>query len=202
MELNEMNIDQLKAFADEKGIKYNNRIGEDNLRIKVENALKAPDTPDDTSDISEVETTSTDSSETQGAPPEPTVKKPRVKSSKEIFLERKKKANELVRIRVACMNPNKKDWPGEIISVGSAKLGTYKKYVPFNTPWHVPNIILNAIRDRNCSIFYTVKSPRGDKVRKARQIKEFNVEIMEPLSNKEIKDLADQQAISGSIEKD
>lgn len=182
-ELQDLDLAGLKELAIEKGFKHNKRIGEAKLKVKLTKFLFPKESDEDEDDSNE--TTSTVSKE---------------KTKRQTFAERKKRANQLVRVRVACMNPNKKDWPGEIISVGSAKLGTYKKYVPFNTKWHVPQIICDAMLDRNCSIFYTVKSPRGDKVRKARQINEFNVEILKPLTDKEVKDLATQQAMSGSIE--
>ena len=46
--------------------------------------------------------------------------------------DRKKNLGRLVRCRITCMNPSKREWEGEIISVGSAKNGTFKKYVPSN----------------------------------------------------------------------
>ena len=65
--------------------------------------------------------------------------------------EAKLNAGKLVRCRITCMNPNKKNWTGEIISVGSAKVGTFKKFIPFNSdePYHVPLIIYNYLKERN-----------------------------------------------------
>lgn len=129
--------------------------------------------------------------------PEPSKKKSRA----EIFAKRKREAAKLVRIRVTCMDPTKKDWPGEIISAGSSKLGTFKKYVPFNgTPYHVPNIIYQTLKDRTCSIFYEVKHPNGQKTKKTKQVPAFNIELLPPLTMKELEDLAKQQAMAGSVE--
>ena len=41
-------------------------------------------------------------------------------------------ALRLIRIKLQCMNPAKKEWEGEIISVGNSVVGTVKKYIPFN----------------------------------------------------------------------
>jgi len=111
----------------------------------------------------------------------------------------RKRCGELVRIRLQCMNPNKKEWPGEIISVGSAKLGTFKKFIPFNgEPYHVPRIIYDRLCERECSVFFNSTDERGHKTRKGRLIKEFSVEVLEPLTRKEIDDLAKVQSLRGA----
>jgi hypothetical protein len=95
------------------------------------------------------------------------------------------------------MNPAKKEWDGEIISVGSAKIGTFKKFVKFNTEegWHIPNIIYEYIKERKCSIFFTEKNHIGQKVRKAKLVNEFNLEVLPPLTKDELKSLAQRQAM-------
>lgn len=111
--------------------------------------------------------------------------------------DRKKLLNRLVRIRMTCMNPAKREWEGEIFSVGSAKNGTFKKYVPFDgREWHVPQIIYDAIKERKCTIFHTVKDTRGQKIRKGRLIDEFAVEVLPPLTPKELSDLRKTQALA------
>ncbi len=37
-----------------------------------------------------------------------------------------REANSLVRCRISCMNPAKKDWPGEIFTVSNAVVGTVR----------------------------------------------------------------------------
>ncbi len=43
----------------------------------------------------------------------------------------KEEAEKLVRIRITCMNPGKKEWPGEIITVGNKFSGMHKKFISF-----------------------------------------------------------------------
>jgi hypothetical protein len=114
----------------------------------------------------------------------------------------RKNLNRLVRVVVNCMNPNKTEWEGELMSVGSAKAGTFKKFVPFNQEegFHIPYIIYQAMVERKYSKFYTVKGPRGEKIRKGRLVPEFNIEVLDPLTPQELKDLAQRQAMSGSID--
>lgn len=110
---------------------------------------------------------------------------------------RRKDANRLVRCRIQCMNPAKKEWPGEIISVGSAKLGTFKKFIPFNSPeaYHIPKIIYDVMKDKKCTVFYTATDERGNKIRKGRLIDEFAIEVLPNLTPDELSDLARKQAL-------
>jgi len=108
----------------------------------------------------------------------------------------RKRCSELVRIRLQCMNPQKKEWPGEIMSVGSAKLGTFKKFIPFNgEPYHVPRIIYDRLCERECSVFFNSTDERGHKTRKGRLIKEFSVEVLPALTQTELDELAQRQAM-------
>ena len=118
------------------------------------------------------------------------------------FKLRKSNAGKLVRVRITCMNPAKKEWDGEIISVGSARIGTYKKFVKFNTEdgWHIPHIIFEYLKDRKCSVFYTATDHLGQKVRKAKLVNEFNIEVMTPLTKDQLKDLAQRQAMEAGKE--
>ena len=113
----------------------------------------------------------------------------------------RKDAGKLIRCRVTCMNTNKKDWEGELFSVGSSKLGTFKKFVPFNDePYHIPQIIFDSMKERKWSSFYSVKGQKGGTIRKSRLINEFAIEVLPPLTPDELKDLAQRQAMSGSID--
>lgn len=109
----------------------------------------------------------------------------------------RKKVSQLVRCRIQCMNPAKKDWPGEIFSVGSAKLGTFKKFVPFNSPepYHLPKIIYDMLSEKKCTVFYTEVDDRGNKTRKGRLVNEFAIEVLPPLTREELSELARRQAL-------
>lgn len=115
----------------------------------------------------------------------------------------KRHANELIRIRVTCMNPAKKEWEGEIIAGGNNLVGTLAKYIPFGADdgWHVPRIIYNVLRDRMAQIFVTVTDPRTkQKGRVGKQIKEFAIEVMDPLTPEELSELAARQAATRAID--
>lgn len=173
----------LKARADMMGIKYHHKAGVDKIRSLIENKLNGEE--------------------------EKPEAKPVKKNSKVEYLtesefqqlekqSQRKKAGSLVRVRVTCMNPDKKGWEGEIFSAGSASLGTFKKYVPFNTEdgWHVPNIIYEMMKERKFTTFTKTKGPRGQEIKRAKLIPEFSIEVLPPLTKAEIKALAQRQAMA------
>ena len=167
----------LKARADLMGISYHPSIGVEKLREKI-NATLAP--------------------KAEEAP----VAEAGAETEAQMRSRLHREAAELVRVRVSCMNPFKKEWEGEIFTTGNSVVGTYKKYVPFNTEdgWHIPRIIYNQLVQRECQIFVTVRDSRGNASRKGKMIKEFAVEVLPQLSTEELAELARRQAMAKSID--
>lgn len=166
----------LKARADMLGIAYHPSIKVEKLREKVNTAMTTP-----TAKELELDAAAQEAAEQQKHIDE---------------------ASKLVRIVAVCMNPNKKEWVGEIYTVSNSVVGTFKKYVPFNVDegWHVPNIIYQHLVQRECQVFYTVKDARGNSVRKGKLIKEFAINVLPPLTSEELRDLAQKQAMSHAID--
>lgn len=197
-------LETLKARATQLGITFHPTIGLEKLRVKVNNKINGeaaptvPDAPDETPVVTDTNTTA--------AP----VITPEIiaESMQETKLQRnarlKAEASKLVRVRVTCMNENKKAWNGELFTCANSVVGTHKKFVPFNVDegFHVPQIILNVMNTRRCQIFVTTKNAKGRKVVKPKLIKEFAIEIMEPLTIEELQKLEKIQAMSGSVETD
>jgi hypothetical protein len=168
-------LTSLKNRADVLGIKYHPSISLDKLKEKVNASIT--------------------SSETKA---EPEVQEPAVETIEQRRSRKRKEANKLVRIRVTCMNPAKKEWEGELFTAGNSLVGSFTKMVPFNNDegWYVPQIILNQIQQRMCQIFTSTKDERGNTIRKGKQIKEFSVEILPDLTQEELRDLAQRQAMA------
>lgn len=168
----------LKSRADALGIPYHPSIGVEKLREKVNAALKKNKTPQ--------EDPPTDAEETESQ------RRNRLRQE----------ASKLVRIRLTCMNPHKKEWQGEFITAGNSVVGTFTKYIPFNADegWHVPHIIYEQLRDRECQVFVTVRDSKGNATRKGKTIKEFSIEVLPPLTEEELKDLARRQAMAKSVD--
>ena len=169
----------LKARADLLGISYHPSIGLEKLRAKVNGAV-------------------TDSGEDEAEAP---VEAKESEAAKRLRL--RQEAARLVRIRLTCLNPNKKEWDGEIITAGNAAVGTYKKFIPFHSAddgWHIPHIIYQQLVNRECQIFVTTKDGRGNKVRTGKMIKEFAIEVLPNLTEEELAELARRQAMSKAID--
>ena len=169
----------LKEKADLMGLKYHPSISADKLREKVNAALA--DTPAEV--VNE---------------PEPEAVTEVAENATEYRLRKRREANELVRVRVSCMNPAKKEIMGELFTAGNSVVGSFTKFVPFNVEdgWHIPRVIYNQMVERMCQVFYTVNTPDGDKVRKGKLIREFAIEVMPELSADELHDLAQRQAMA------
>ena len=171
----------LKQRAQTLGIKFHPSIGLESLRSKVSAALTGEDAEE--------------------AAEEPVPEAPAAESRIQMRNRLRKEASALVRVRVTCMNPNKKEWKGEIFTASNSIVGTFRKYVQFNTEegWHVPQIILNMIKARQFQTFYTIKNERGVAVRKGKLVPEFAVEILPPLTEKELLELSRRQALAGGV---
>lgn len=175
----------LKARADLLGISYHPTIGLEKLRAKVNTAITSEGEPDSAPEAA---------ASVQEAPKE-------TEAAKRLRL--RNEAAKLVRIRLTCMNPNKKEWDGEIITAGNAAVGTFKKFVPFHSAddgWHVPNILYKQLVQRECQIFVTITDGAGNKIRKGKLIKEFAIEVLPDLTEEELAELARRQAMAKSID--
>jgi len=114
---------------------------------------------------------------------------------------KRKEAQALTRVRITCMNPDKKAWEGEIFTVSNSLIGTTKKFISFISEegFYVPAIILNVMRERQYVHHFIAQTPKGP-VNKQKLAKEFAIEILSPLTQEELKDLAHEQALSKSLE--
>ncbi len=174
----ELNLDTLKQKADTLGIVYNPRIGIAKLQDKINQFLA-------------------EAEETEAlriSAPEPmSVKLARLR----------KEASKLIRVRINCLNPAKRNWPGEIVSIGNGKIGTFKKFVPFSLEagYHIPKIIYNFLVERQFQSFYTIKGRNGKPdAKRSKLMREFNIEVLPDLTRKELDALIKEQAINHSID--
>jgi len=112
---------------------------------------------------------------------------------------------KLVRLRIQNLDPKKADLNGEVIAISNKYLGTVKMFVPYgevtDDGWHVPYIIYKELERRRFLSIRTVKDPRTRQpVVKKGWAKEFALDILEPLSEAELRQLATAQAAAGSID--
>jgi hypothetical protein len=206
-ELQEDELTVLKARAKAIGVPFHPNIGLETLRERIAEKLRAKDLKNiklepGAPKINEVEATEpvTDYSPEEianGYANRDTSKLTKQQLRNESIRE----ANKLVRIRVVNMNPNKREWAGEIITVSNSVVGTFRKFIPFkNTEgYHVPQIILQALRERQCQIFVNGTTSNNQRIKRPVLIPEFSIDVLPPLTVEELKELAQRQAMaSGS----
>lgn len=166
----------LKDRANKLGIKYNANIGLDKLRNKVNMALTDPKEPMNVT----------------------TVPLPLKETKQQRNARLHRESSKLIRVNVVCMDPNKKEYTGEVITVSNSAVGTFKKFIQFNTDdgYHIPQIIYKHLKEKKCQVFHNVKAANGVTVKRGKLIPAFAIEVLAPLTEVELKDLATQQAMA------
>lgn len=165
----------LEARANVLGIKYHPSLSLEKLRERVNEALRGN---------------------------EPTERPEKNEDNGTKRARLKREAQKLIRCRIHCNDPAKKDWPGEVISVSNSVVGTIKKYIPYNQdePYHVPQIILNAMRDKKCQVFVKKKDKHNNSITETKLISAYTVDILTPLTEEELKALGQAQLARNSID--
>lgn len=109
-----------------------------------------------------------------------------------------KRAMRLVRCQIACNNPNKKDYQGEIFSARNKFIPEVKKFIPFNVPTHVPTILLNMIKEKKLQTFVSEKLPNGMQTKRSKLIPEYNIQVLAPLTPEEFNAIRQKQLAEGN----
>ena len=166
---------QLKLQAQRMGIPFSPNIGLDTLRERIRTALSTP---------------------TEA----PVKESKMVMTATQIRQQHLAEATKLIRVRVTCHNPMKKEWRGEVFTFANSIVGTIKKFVPYNTEgdevgYHVPHCIYQLMKEKKYQSFVTKKLANGDPVRVPKLSQEFTLEVLPQLTQEELNKLAaDQRA--------
>lgn len=167
-------LESLKQKADLMGVSYHANIGVEKLKAKIESYTGGA--------VEEIEVPK--GQETLGQ------KKARLR----------KESDVRIRVKVNCLNPMKQSYDGEIFEAGNSYIGTIKVFVPFNVEaWYLPKIIIDLLREKQYQHHYE-ETVNGKKINKQKWVKEFNVVELEPLTKKELDELAATQRANHSID--
>jgi hypothetical protein len=187
-------LQALKKKADLMGITYSNNIGEDALAAKINAKL----------DGEQAQTIAASNDALDSAPKTVALDDDVDLSalSPEDRLRREQLA--LVRVRITNLDPKKKDLPGEIFCVANRVLGSVRKFIPYGevteNGYHIPRILFNELQARKFNHVTTRKDPRTKQsVTESKWVKEFSLEVLEPLSQEELNRLATAQIAAGSV---
>lgn len=181
-------IDVLKERARNLGISHSPNIGEAKLAEKIDQYLLDTQGINDNDGLDDDDTEDGDLSikRRQSTPK---------KSEAEIKADARKQAQLLVRVNVTPNDPRCIQLNGELILTGNALTGTIGKFVPFNTPrgYLIPQSILNVLKDRTYTHFRYRKDQYNNDIPYPVQRKAFHIEIMKPLTQKQIDAIAKRQ---------
>lgn len=178
-------LEVLKQRATLMNIKFSNNISVEKLREKIE-AAQVKDEP-------VVEATVNPLGEKQEA------------GVKKMTLGQKIRAEQtrLIRVRIQNLDPKKKDLPGEIITVANEYMGTVRKFVPFgevtDNGYHIPYCIYEFLKERKFINITTRKGKNGLPDIRATEAREFSIEVLPPLTEAELAQLAQAQIAAGSL---
>ena len=167
--------------ADKLGIKYSNNIGLETLRERVNAKLE---------EASEEISEESEKAETKKS------------SGKETAIQKaRKEALKLVRVNITSMENTKNNLSGEIFTVSNSVIGTVKRYIPFGVDWHIEQIILNTLKEKEFQRFGSEKTPSGQTVRRAKSVPAYAIQILPLLTGAELEDLRKSQLARQTIEK-
>ena len=187
-------LDLLKQRADLMGISYHPNIGSDKLKEKIQKKLDGEAKDETSAGYAQEELDSIDTGASVG---DAINQIPARMTPAQQRAERRNRALRLVRVRVTCMNPIKGNMSGDIFSAGNSEIGMIKKYVPFNAEqgWHIPQIILTMLQSKRFMTHYTTKI-NGKELKRNKLVPEYSIEILPPLTAKELDDLRQRQLMA------
>lgn len=201
-------LDLLKQRATLMGIAFSNNIGEDTLRQRIADKQAELDAAESSSDEEDEEQEEEQVIQTASAALASDGEQVVAKTTERPLTLREQIVKEqmrLVRIRITCLDPKKKDLPGEFLTVANEYLGTVRKFIPFgevtDDGYHVPYCLYKMLEARKFLNIRTFKDRRTGTVRvESGYVKEFAIEVLDPLTPAELAKLATAQKAAGSIE--
>lgn len=201
-------LDLLKQRATLMGIAFSNNIGEETLRQRIADKQAELDAA-----ASGAENTGEEGDTVQQEQGEVNALEAGASSKEEVTTERPLTLREkirleqmrLVRVRITCLDPKKKDLPGEILTVANEYLGTVRKFIPFgevtDDGYHIPYCLYKMLDARKFLNIRTFKDRRTGTIRvESGYVKEFALEVLDPLTPAELAKLATAQKAAGSVE--
>lgn len=181
----------LFARARMLGLTVSNNIGTEKLRERVNAKMNGESEPKD------------DVPEDKVNPLDPVVPNARMKKMT-LSQHLQKDALKLIRLRITNMNPNKKDLQGEILTVANEYIGSIRKFVPYGEAtengYHVPYCLYKMMLNRR---YLQIRTRRNrdtqTDVVETNWVREFAIEVLPPLTTKEIAELKTTQAARGDF---
>lgn len=106
-------------------------------------------------------------------------------------------SKRLHRVIITCNDPQKADQSGDIISVSNGEVGNLRFYFHFNKPWHVPEIVLDTLKE---SKLFLHSSRRDGRDIVTREVPRYNIQYLPALDDKQRERIAAKQAAALATE--
>lgn len=100
-------------------------------------------------------------------------------------------AKKLHRVIITCNDPQKADQSGDIISVSNGEVGNIRFYFHFNKPWHVPEIVLETLKE---SKLFLHSSRKDGREVVTREVPRYNIQYLPALDEKQRERISAKQA--------
>jgi hypothetical protein len=204
------NLDYLKRKADLMGIGYASNIGEDALRKKINDKIDGSEKHLPTIDpelkpvIDSGVSAKTAMTLEEAKRIVAEAQLAEAKDGRSNYQKQYDEQMRLVRVRITNMDPRKKDLPGEIFTVANRVLGVVKKFIPYgeqtDNGYHIPYILYNALKERVFTNIKTRKGSNGRIIVETNDAREFALEVLPPLTEKELAALAAQQGAADGMD--
>jgi hypothetical protein len=107
------------------------------------------------------------------------------------------KAKKLIRVQISCNDP-KLAVRGQIFRSVSNRYVSVRKVVPLDTPTHVPQIIIENMRDSKYLTFQK-KKVNGGETSIPKEVPTYNIRELEPLGKQELERIAIRQQADRAI---
>lgn len=186
---------ELLDRAQRMGISVHPNAKNETIAAKINAALKSDAKPGESQDTEKAEpnTDAAPAVKDDGSSTPPLMQD-RIPSKQDKDLH---PAKRLKRVIITCNDPQKADQTGDIISVSNSEVGNLRFYFHFNKPWHVPQIILDTIKE---SKLFLHSSRKDGREIVTREVPRYNIQELPALTDKERKRIEDKQAAALATE--
>lgn len=112
-------------------------------------------------------------------------------------------ATALVRFRIDVLDPSRQDWTGMYVTAGNDNFSAVRRLIPFNAPvWHAERILVEVLKGMKYTYRKSERHPRLrthiDNMSKEKYLPCFKITELPPLTEEELKALAEQQAVNNT----
>lgn len=110
----------------------------------------------------------------------------------------RKQCTKLVRVQISCLDNSKVELDGELFQAANG-VCNIKRYVPFNVPWHIEQILYDTIKEKRMQKIVSANKDSSI-TKKTILTSAYAIELLDPLTDKELKDLAKAQVARNLID--